>query len=74
LSRRDFKDNIVLPGEVVAILVPGASRSHDEAAAVVIEHDGAPTLVHGGRPNVKDKAIFGGNWFVDSEGGPVRLK
>ena len=67
-------DNIVLPGDVAAILVPGAPRPHDKATAVVIEHDRAPTLISGGRPNVKYKAILGGNWFVDSEGWPVRLE
>ncbi len=67
-------DNIVLPSEVAAILVPGASGPPDEATAVVIEHDGPPMVIHGGRPNVEHKAVFGGNWFFDSEGGPVRLK
>ena len=66
--------HIVFPGEVAAILVPRASRSDDEAAAVVIEHDRPPALIHSGRPNIKHKAIFGREWFIHAEGGPVRLE
>ena len=63
--------HIVFAGEVAAILVPGASRPHDEATAMVIEHDGTPALIHRGRPNIKHEAIFGEGWFVDPR---ARLK
>ena len=66
--------HVVLASEIAAILVPRAPGADYEATAVVVEHNGASALIHRRRPYIEHKAIFGGNWFIDPEGGPVRLK
>jgi hypothetical protein len=47
-----YDDYVVLPSQVATILVPGASGTHDEATAMVVKHDGSPTLIRGWRPNI----------------------
>src|SRR5712692_6918335 len=67
-------DNIVLSSEIAAILVPSASGSNYESTSMVVEHNGATTVIDCRRPNVQHQAILGRKWFLGSERRPSRLE
>src|SRR6266536_945155 len=67
-------NNVIFSGEITAVLVPRASRANDEPATMVIEHDRTATLVHSGRPYIKDETVLRGKGFLLSKRRTRRLK
>ena len=53
-------DHVVVAGEVAAILVPGAAGAEDEAATMVVEHDGTLFAIDRGSPDIEVEAISAG--------------